>query len=423
MLPPIRLINFLSEAGITTKWSLLGILFLAYPGTCPAGTEKLVDTRETVFCEAIGLKRFHASGIRPYGVLTAELVANLEGGNETGSVGLGLFDFGVDLDLEEMGGWSGADMHFGAFAIFGDDPTEDLVGDFNVLSNIAAFNTVRLFQAWLQQEWRDGAIAIRFGQIALDDDFMVSEGASLFLNSAFGVLPTESGNTGAPIFPLGAPGIWGKVSTTDSGYFQFGVYSGDAGDEEINDDGLEFGLGGDRGYVIFLEGGAEVEIHGLPGVYKFGGFYHTADFEDLGTGLTVDGNSSLYFSADQTLFTESDPDQGLGSFFRIGYSLGEERNTVRFHSDFGLTYSGIFPGRDSDILGIAFSVTRFGADFLASVANASGPSAKTERILEVTYQIPITPCITLQPDLQVIFDPLEGESDAVVVGLRVEAAF
>ena len=422
---PIRFMEILilSQWRIAVRWLLFGILIIGYSGPCPANTEEDIDTQRVVFSETTGLKSLHASGIQPYGVLTAEIVANLEGGNETGSTGWGLFDFGMDLDLDKIGGWDGTHVHLGALAIFGGDPTKDLVGDFNVLSNIAAFNTVRLFQAWLQKEWLEGTIAIRIGQIALDDDFMVSENAGLFLNSAFGPLPTESGNISAPIYPLGAPGIWTKVSLTDSSYLQLAVYSGDAGDEIINDDGLEFSLGGDRGAVIFLEYGIEVQIHSLPGVYKVGGFYHTADFENLGTGFTAEGNSSLYFSADQTLFTESDPDQRLGSFFRIGYSPSEDHNTVRFYNDFGLTYNGIFPGRDSDIFGIAFSITRFGDTFLIPKAGTRDSSTKTERILEITYQIPITPNITLKPDLQVIFDPLEGESDAFIFGLRADVIF
>ncbi len=96
---------------------------------------------------------------------------------------------------------------------------------------------------------------------------------------------------------------------------------------------------------------------------------------------------------------------------------------MRLYSDFGLTYGGLLPGRNSDVLGIAFSITRFGDDFLETVSGVGRPPAKTERILELTYQIPISPNITLQPDLQLILDPLEGQSDAVVFGLRVEAAF
>lgn len=359
--------------------------------------------------------------VRPYGVLTGELVANTGGGIRTGSVWEGLFDFGVDIEFKRTMAESGTSLHVGALGIFGDAPSEKLVGSFNAVSNIAAFNTLRMFQAWVQKEWRDGALAIRVGQIALDDHFMVSENAALFMNSAFGPMPTESGNLDAPIFPLGAPGLWGSIGNVEKGYLQFGIYSGDAGEEAINDRGLEFGLGGSRGYAIALEAGFGREIGGMPGRYKVGGFYHTGDFGDFPSGTTVEGNSSLYFGADQALSSETDPTQGLSSFLRIGTPRGK-RNRVAFYSDFGLTYRGFLPNRDSDLLGIAYSTTRFGDAFLGS-AVASGLRPKAERVIELTCKIALNSRLTWQPDLQVILDPFEGSNDAFLVGMRIEAVY
>ena len=360
--------------------------------------------------------------VRPYGVLTGELVANTGGGIRTGSIWEGVFDFGVDIEFKRTMAESGTSLHVGALGIFGDTPSEKLVGSFNAVSNIAAFNTLRMFQAWVQKEWRDGALAIRVGQIALDDHFMVSENAALFMNSAFGPMPTESGNLDAPIFPLGAPGLWGSIGRVEKGYLQFGIYSGDAGEEAINDRGLEFGLGGSRGYVIALEAGFGREFGNMPGRYKVGGFYHTGNFGDFPSGTTVEGNSSLYFGADQALYSETDPTQGLSSFLRIGGTPQGRRNRVTFYSDFGLTYRGFLPNRDSDLLGIAYSTTQFGDAFLGS-AVASGLRPRAERVIELTCEIALNSWLTWQPDLQVILDPHDGPNDALLVGMRIKAAY
>ena len=203
MLKQTRIVKVVSKARFWASSFLLGMLILEFQGTRRAVAEELAETRDSLSGEVFGLEQLNSSGIRPYGLLLGGFVANLEGGNRTGSVGEGLLDFGVDIDFEEMGGWSGASLHLGAFAIFGDDPSEHLVGDFNAVSNIAAFNTVRLFQAWLQKEWRDGAIAMRIGQIAADDDFMVSENAGLFLNSAFWPIAYRIRQYRRPHFPTG----------------------------------------------------------------------------------------------------------------------------------------------------------------------------------------------------------------------------
>ena len=360
--------------------------------------------------------------VHPYGLLTGEFVVNSGGGIRTGSIWEGVFDFGVDIESNWAMAESGASIHIGALGIFGNAPSEKLVGSFNAVSNVEAFSTLRLFRAWVQKEWRDGALAIRIGQLTLDDHFMVSENAALFMNSAFGPMPTESGNLDAPIFPSGALGLWSSIGNAERSYLQFGIYSGDAGEEAINDHGLDFGLGGSRGYVVLLEAGFEREIGGMPGRYKIGGLYHTGDFEDFGSGAMVEGNSSFYFTGDQALFSESDSTQGLSSFLRIGFTPHGERNRVTFYSDFGLTYRGFLPNRDSDLLGIAYSTTRFGDAFLGS-AVATGRRAKAEQVVEVTCGVAFNPWLTLQPDLQVILDPHDGPNDALLVGMRVKAAY
>lgn len=358
----------------------------------------------------------------PYSVLTGELMANTAGGIRTGSALEGVLNFGVDIELNRRRAEPGTIFHIGALGIFGDVPSEKFVGSFNPVSNIAGFSTLRLFQAWVQKEWREGALAIRVGQIALDDHFMVSGNAALFMNSVFGPMPTESGNLDAPNFPLGAPGLWGSIRREDKGYLQFGIYSGDAGEEAINDHGLEFGLGGSRGYAIGIEAGFEREFRGMPGSYKFGSFYHTGDFVNFLSDARVEGNSSLYFMFDQVLFLESDSAQGLSSFFRIGGTPQGKRNKVTFYSDFGLTYRGFLPNRDSDLLGVAYSTTQFGDAFLGS-AVASGLRPRAERVIELTCKIALSQRLILQPDLQVVLDPYNSWKDVFLVGMRVEVTY
>ena len=57
-------------------------------------------------------------------------------------------------------------------------------------------------------------------------------------------------------------------------------------------------------------------------------------------------------------------------------------------------------------------------------ARAGGDDVtSSETLVEITYQAKITPWLTLQPDLQFIFNPHEGDGDAVVFGIRMESAF
>jgi porin len=106
-----------------------------------------------------------------------------------------------------------------------------------------------------------------------------------------------------------------------------------------------------------------------------------------------------------------------------------------------LTYKGIFPRRELDLLGVAASYARIGNagrrldrdDVLFT--GIPRPIRDYEMVFELTYQARIAPWWVLQPDLQLIFHPgghIAGlpplpESrpipNALVVGLRSAITF
>ncbi len=370
-----------------------------------------------------GARVWTEPALQPYAAFTGDFFTNVRGGNQTGGVWTGLLDFGLDVDLEQQFGWAGANFHIGGMWSLGEDPSEELTGDFNTFNNIAAFNTVRLVQFWLQQELAGGSLVWRLGQIAIDDDFMLSEQAQLFINSGFGIAPTESGNIPSPIWPLGALGLFARVQTGEASYLQFGLYDGDAGVEDINTHGFRHSINSREGAAFLFEGGLRLNPSGLPGEYKIGGFYHSGDFEDFSNGVTQDGNWSLYFVIDQALSIEHGGKQSLGAFFHAGYSPQSERNSVTFYTDFGLTCVGLLPGRHADTLGLAFSYTKFGREYRQSILADSGLHSRAEKVIELTWRAPLFSRYFIQPDLQIILDPAEGQSHAVVLGLRFQAEY
>ena len=352
-------------------------------------------------------------GVQPFIGYTGEFFSVVDGGNETGSTWQGLADYGADFYLENLIGIPGAWVHIHGQSIHGDDPSA-LVGDVNALSNIVAFNTSRLYQVWYEQELMDGALSFRFGLIGLDDDFMIADSSGLFINSGFGPMPTQSLNNAAAIWPIGAPGARLYAEPVNNTYVQFGVYDGNIGDEEINDDGLHVRLGGVEGFIYIFEAGVTSDLLGRQGVYKVGGFYHSGEeFIDFNTDEPVGGNTSIYFAINQEL------SESFTGWWRLGYSPDEEKNVVSLYTDFGINWVGPFRQRSEDILGIGFLHTDFSDDYVRANPGVSS----TESVLELTYQGMITPWFTLQPDLQIIFNPHEGEKDAIVFGLRSQIIF
>jgi porin len=255
------------------------------------------------------------------------------------------------------------------------------------------------------------------------DDFMVSPNAALYLNAGFGAYPTFTANTNAPTYPLGAPGAAVLWQMTARASVQSGVYVGDAGPSNGGDDG--FGWRTDHGVLVITQASYSATLGTLPGTYKAGGYYHTGRFDDLRAGSTgrLQGNYSVYALADQALLAGPDAIPTVAVFAGVGVSPQQDRNPVHAYGQGGVNLTGVLPGRQKDVLGLGASYTRLGDDFVRAHRVAGAPVTRPEAIVELTYQAPVTRFLTLQPDLQLVFDGNQNRRDAVVVGLRLQASF
>ena len=205
---------------------------------------------------------------------------------------------------------------------------------------------------------------------------------------------------------------------------------------------------GEAGYAINQEKNAD----GAPMAFKLGGWYHTGDqFQDprygtdglslanpLSNGIprTHDGDWGLYGVADAVLYQNKDGN-ALAAFLRAGTSPAD-RNLVSFYFDSGLTYQGLIPGRGDDTVGIAVAYAQIGSsargldqDTQQFTANPGYPIRGEEVVMELSYQVQVATSITVQPDLQYVFNPDGGvlnangtpRRNAVVIGLRSVISF
>ena len=357
---------------------------------------------------------------------TGEGLANLSGGYKRGAVYEGLLSVGVQGDLSKLIGWNGGSFLVSGLYPHGPSLTENYVHDFNGVSNIDAYDSPRLYEAWVQQELADGKISIRLGQILADAEFFVSDGASLFINGAFGAIPLVSQNFAAPIFPAATPGVRVRWTATESVAVQAGVFNGAVGDPgSDNKHGVDWRF--DEGvlaitevaYTVTGEKGSE----GLRGVYKLGAFFHSSEANDAFPREPSRADAGAYFVADQQLWRKpGTEDQGLSGFLRIGGAPGD-RNTVPFYFDTGFDYKGLLPGREKDITGIALSYTKLSTDLCDDAGEALG--SHHEAILEATYKVQVKDWLTVQPDIQYIFNPgaCENQDNAFVAGVRFNVSF
>lgn len=373
----------------------------------------------------------------------------------------GRFDLSVDTDLQKLIGWNGATTHVTVYQLHnGGHTAVENVGSISDPSNIDALATTRLFTAWFQQTAFDGRVSLRIGQLAADDEFLNSQTASGLINGTFGWADVVASNmrSGGPAFPLATPGVRLAVKPTDALTVQTAVFSGDPAGKNCTDApqqcnryGTTFSFNGGALWIGELQYAVNQgkDAVGLPGVYKLGAWYASADFNDLHYGLdaagiqvslgvdptatpvTHGGNGGIYGVADQMVWRGKD--SSLNLFLRGGYAPSD-RNLVSYHVDAGAGLKGPLPGRPDDTLTFGVAYAKISKN-VAAVDQDTVPAVVVrdyETVFELSYAAQLAPWWTVQPDLQYIVHPNGGQDpndptqrlgDAFLAGIRSTIKF
>ncbi|MBV8119169.1 MAG: carbohydrate porin [Alphaproteobacteria bacterium] len=397
----------------------------------------------------------------------AETLANPIGGISQGQIYDGLITATLDLDLEKLAKWPGAAFHVDGYQINGRGLSQNYVGNLLTVSSIEALPATRLHDLWLQQQFFDSKASVRVGQIALDDEFYLSQYSAIFINTTFGCPEIFAADlpSGGPCYPFAAPGVRLRVAPTAALTFSTAVFNGNPappgpGNPQVrNSSGTNF-LIGEGGTLVISELAYTFDQEPTTSTWmsdvRLGGWYHSAAFPDLqfdtmgvslaapssnGIAALHQGNFGPYLILDKMLWQPPNAEtKGLAGFLRVGGAPGD-RNLINLGLDAGLTYKGLLPGRDLDVSGVAASYARIGGAARGLAADESlftgieQPALDYEAVLEATYQLNIAPWWVLQPDLQVILHPgghraapppaPPGQpiANALVVGVRSSITF
>jgi porin len=375
-----------------------------------------------------GIKTLSDRGAQFQFDYTGEGFANLSGGYKRGGDYDGLLKISLQLDLQKILQWNGATLYASMLYPHGNGITAQYVHDYNILSGIDAYDSVRLFEFWLQQTFFAGRFSIRVGELTTDNDFLVSPNGALFINSIFGPLGTAFHNVDLPTYPLTSQGIRLHYSWDPSFYIQAVALDDNPGSQTSNNThGTHFGYFPGHGILTVVEAGY-VPASGSSGFapdYKFGAYYDSQFHPDISKPTSSHGDYAFYAVADQPLCvapgSTADSPRGLSGFIRASYAP-DQRNPVIFEADTGFNYLGLLPGRPKDIFGLGFSFERLGMD----IQPPSGPVlSHHEHVVELTYLANLNDWFSLQPDLQYIINPggIGRLPNAFVAGLRFNVLF
>lgn len=458
---------------------LMGVSLLAantaFSQTPPAAEapaeEKGILERDKLLGDMGGLRsKLEESGITITITDTNEVLGNVSGGIQRGATYDGLTNVTIQLDTQKAFGWEGGLFNVSGLNIRGRSLSQYNIGNLQNVSGISASDTTRVWEAWFQQGFWGGKADVKLGMQSIDNEFITSTGAAVFMNTAFGWPMGASANlyAGGPAYPLSSLGVRLRGRPTDEITVLGGVFQDNPpGGAFYNDSQL---LGSSRwggnanlrtGALVIGEvqyglnqPGEDGKSTGLPGTYKLGFWYDTAAFpnkryaqgglslaDPASNGIPImnRNNFMLYGVIDQTVWkAEGDSPRALNVFMRVMGGPGD-RNLVSFALNAGVTLTAPLPGRDDDTFGIAFGMVKIGSGATGldqDVGVYSGgyyPVRTNESFIEVTYQAKVTPWLTMQPDFQYIIRPGGGVpnpnnptqliGNAAVFGLRSVVTF
>ena len=388
---------------------------------------------------------------------TGEMGSNLHGGydHDRSARYSDQFTFGSHLDLQKILGWNATEVQLTVTERHGQNISNDRINDPRVGGFTSAQEvwgrgqTWRLTQLWIKQKYFDGVLDVKFGRFGEGEDF--NSFPCDFQNLAF--CGSQVGNWVGSVWynwPVSQWALRVKYNITPELYAQVGIFEQNPSNLE-NDNGFKLSGSGTEGAMLPVELIWKPTLAGLPGEYRAGYYYSTADADDVykdrsGQPAAITGQDyrsassrhGFWLGAQQQLTSvASDNSRGL-SVFANATLHDKKTNPIDNYVQGGIVYKGLFDARARDDIGFAVArvhvnpAYRKNAEWhnrtlaVSDYNNAAYlPIQDTEYSAELYYGVHMTNWLVLRPNLQYIRHPggVSHIDDALIGGLKIQASF
>lgn len=387
--------------------------------------------------------------------------ANLDGGYNDDSEILhaSQLTLGTQLDLEKIAGWNDTQASISVTKRDGQSLSAERISDpragqFSSVQEIyGRGQSWRLTQAWIKKGFLDKTLHFKIGRMGLSEDFNASHCEFQNLMLCGGQLGKVVGS----IWYNGPVSQWGlnvKYQFAKEWTIAAGLYEVNPENSRENR-GFNLSMDETEGALIPIELAWKPQLdlfHGLPGEYKVGAFYSTADASDVKNdqngNITLqaserkihDHKSSIWLNVQQQLSAKADhPNRGL--FASANFTYNDKATTVvESTQQVAFWYKGILDSRPHDSVGLGFA--RFDVndrvrdrqsysnevngltieDYQNSLYS---PVQHDESNIELNYTYHWSPAIILRPNLQYVHQAggVKQVDDAWVAGLTMRLNF
>jgi len=383
----------------------------------------------------------------------SQAATNLDGGyNDSNTFeNAAQLSLGATFDLDKIAGWKDTTASLVVTKRDGNaltlerikDPRSSQLG--NAQEIYGRGKIWRLSQAWIKKGFADNTVQVKVGRMGMSEDFNSSQCEFQNLLLCGGQLGKSIGS----IWYNSPVGVWAanvKYQFAPEWSLGVGVYevNPDNIKTESNSDGFNLDMNNVKGATIPVELAWKPKLaafNGLPGEYKVGALYSTAEANDIKTaGKVHDGKQSFWINAQQQLsHAGQDPKRGLYVSFN-GVVNDKATTFVQSTQQLALWYKGPFDSRPNDSIG--FGIANYVVNDRAKdkqiatnesrgyysydpIASNYIPIQDDELNVELNYTYQWSPAVMLRPNIQYIHQPagVKEVDDAWVAGLSVKVNF
>ncbi|MEJ2900034.1 carbohydrate porin [Acinetobacter sp. NS-4] len=340
---------------------------------------------------------------------------------------------GSALDMEKLAGWDGVTIRAAVSARQGQSTTLDDLQDpaapqlANVQANFGRGNQkTRLSELSIEKNFKEQGISVKVGRLGMGMDFNVM--ACDFQSNAF--CAAQMGKWQGNIWMNTPVAQWGgrvKYQATPEIAAQVGVYEFNP-ENALERHGWNLDTDNADGVTIPVEviWMPKSLVNGLPGSYRVGGMYNTADeaknqYDVAYAKGTVGEDRSFagWLAVEQQLTSTGSGKQGLHSFANFTWH-DRTTNKVDNSQQLGVKYIGLFDSQPNDILGLAVNRVHVNDRVTNPVFDASA-----EYNVELNYSYYPTKWLMIRPNLQYVINPgsTNNVDNAFVLGLGSKIIF
>lgn len=398
-------------------------------------------------------QQLESKGYKFTASIMSQAATNLDGGyNDSNTLeNAGQLTLGANFDLNKIAGWEDTTAAIMITKRDGNALTLERIKDprSSALGNSQEIygrgKIWRLTQAWIKKGFDNNTVQVKIGRMGMSDDFNSSQCEFQNLLLCGGQLGKSIGS----IWYNWPVGLWGanvKYQFAPEWTLGLGVYevNPDNVKTQSNSDGFNLDMNNVKGATIPVELAWKPKLStfkGLPGEYKIGALYSTADANDVGTaGKEHSSKHSFWINTQQQLTQrENDPKRGLFVSFN-GVLNDKATTTVQSTQQIALWYKGIFDSRPNDSIGFGLAnylVNDRARDRQITTNESRGyyeydafatnyiPIQRDELNVELNYTYQWSPAVMLRPNIQYIHQPagVKEVDDAWVAGLTMRLNF